>query len=435
MKITAPHITKAKWSSEKAFILATLAAAVGLGNFWRFPYLVGENGGAAFIVAYLIAVVAIGIPIMLVEFKAGSAGTGGVVKSFRTVHKHAAWFGWLVVLLTFVILTYYLVITGWTLGYAVESLSGGVRSFDDFTSNLTPVFYFLVVAVITALVVLRGVKFIEVLARWLVPVLLVIILLLTAYSLTLGGTGEAIGFLFQLDPSNLASPSLWAVAFGQAFYSLAIGQGYLLTYGGFLPDKVNLPRATGIIAAGETSVALIAGLMIFPIVFTFGLNPAEGTELAFETLPVAFGNIPIGWILSILFFWLLFLAAISSCIASMEVIKRAVEEEFRLRSLWATIVIFVPLVLIGLLSAVSFTPLEIQIGDYNFLEVLDLFTANQVVILSGVVGAAIIGWVTPKQSFTKLFGRRFKWVAAHVINVARYGWMIVLSVLLISLVM
>lgn len=433
MKITAPRIVRAKWSSEKAFVLATTAAAVGLGNIWRFPYIAGENGGAAFIIAYLVTVIVIGLPLMLVEISAGKLENGGVVKTFRALNKKAAIFGWAVVLLTMLIMSYYLVITGWTLGYAVDSLSGGVQSFSQFTDGPAPLFYFGIVTVITAVAVFKGVKFIEVLSRYLVPVLLAVIIALTIYSLTLPGAGEAFAFLLQPDFNAFASPSLWALAFGQAFYSLAIGQGYLLTYGSFVPEKTNLPRATSIVAGVETSVALIAGFMIFPIIFTFGLSPSEGTELAFEALPLAFADISFGAILSIAFFWLFFLAAISSCIAGMEVVKNAMQEELRLKKIWATLAAFLPIFPLGVLSALSFTPLQVEILGRPLLELLDILTANQIVVVSSLVGGAIISWSIPRQSFVNLFANRYRALASHVVIATRYLWVVVLGVLIASM--
>lgn len=433
MKITAARITRSQWSSEKAFVFAMAAAAVGLGNIWRFPYVAGANGGAAFIIAYLIAIIAIGLPLMLVEISAGRIEKGGVVKTFRTVNKHAAWFGWLVVTLTLVILSYYLVITGWTLGYAVDSLSGSIRPFSQFTDSAEPLLYFGIVTAVTALVAFRGVRLIELTSRMLMPVLLLLILFLTGYSLTLGGASEALSFLFAPDFSAFTSPKLWALAFGQAFYSLAIGQGYLMTYGSYMPKRINIPRATATVAGVETGVALIAGLMIFPIVFTFGLNPAEGTELAFTTLPLAFGNISIGPLLAIVFFWLFFLAAISSCIASMLVIKTAIREELRLTNGWSVIAGFLLLMPLGLLSALSFTPLEFSVMGRPFLEVMDLFTANQVVILSGLIGGAIISWSIPRHRIINLFADKRRAMAAHTIVAARYLWLAVLAILAGSL--
>lgn len=433
MNITIPKITRAKWSSEKAFVLATTAAAVGLGNIWRFPYIVGENGGGAFIIAYLIAILILGIPLMILEISAGRVERGSPVKTFRTIHKKAAWFGWLVVALTLIIMSYYFVITGWSLGYAIDSLSGNVRSFEVFSQTFEPMLYFGLVLLLTAVAVAKGVKLIEALTRMLVPILIVVILALTAYSLTLEGTREAIAFLFTSDFSAFLDPRIWVLAFGQAFFSLAVGQGYLITYGSFLPEHVNVPRAAGTVAVIETCVALIAGLMIFPLVFTFGLNPAQGSELAFTTLPIAFGSIPLGPLLAIVFFWLLFMAAITSCIAGMEVIKTAMYEELHLSNIWATIAAFLLLLPLGILSAISFTPLEFEVLGRPFLEIMDLFAANQVVVFLGIVGGAIISWKVPRHILVNTFSNRYRPMAAHLITFVRYAWLLVLGILLISL--
>lgn len=425
---------RSKWSSEKAFVLATAAAAVGLGNIWRFPYIAGENGGAAFILAYLVAVIVIGLPLMLVEISAGRLERGGVVKTFRSVNKRTAWFGWLVAALTLIILSYYLVITGWTLGFAIDSLSGSLTSFDEFTNGYKPLFYFFAALGITAGVALRGVKLIELTSRMLMPVLLLVILFLAGYGLTLPGSSEALSFLFSPDFSEFTNPVLWALAFGQAFYSLAIGQGYLMTYGSFLPKKINLPRATATVAGIETGIALIAGLMIFPIVFTFGLSPDEGTELAFSTLPLAFGSLAIGSILAMVFFWLFFLAAISSCIASMQVIKTTMREELNIsnaRAVGLAVLLLLPL---GILSAFSFTPMEIELFGRPFLQFMDMVTANQIVILSGLIGGAIISWSIPKRSVERLFPRRYRHFAWHVVTATRYLWIGVLLILAASLI-
>lgn len=432
MKIVAPRIIRAKWSSERAFILATAAAAVGLGNLWRFPYMTGENGGAAFIMAYIIAVFTLGIPLMLIELNAGKFANGGVVKTFRTLKPYMQWFGWLIVLLTITIMSYYLVITGWTLGYAIDSLSGSIKPFSTFTSGYASLYYFLIVCAITGFVVVKGVKLIELLSKIFMPLLVIIILFLTGYSITLPQAPEAFRFLFSPDFSSFLSPSLWALAFGQAFYSLSIGQGYLITYGSFISEGINLPRATSIIAIFETSVALIAGLMIFPIVFTFGLNPAQGSELAFSTLPIAFANIPIGAILAVGFFWLFFLAAISSCIAGMEVIKTTLREEMRLTHIWATIASFLLILPMGILSALSFSKAEFTFSGRPFLEILDMFAANQLLIVLGLIGGAFIAWTIPLQPVVNSFSNRFRHYGTHIIIATRYLWIFVLLILIVS---
>lgn len=432
MDITAHKITRAKWSSEKAFVYATAAAAVGLGNIWRFPYIVGENGGAAFIVAYLLSVLALGIPLMVLEISAGKIEQGSPVRTFRAVKRKLAGLGWLIVGLTMLIMSYYLVITGWAMGYAIDSLSGSVRDFAIFTDSLEPLLYYGIVVLITAFVVAKGVKLIEITTRILMPILIVTILGITAYSLTLDGTREALSFLFNPDFSALLSPTIWVLAFGQAFFSLAVGQGYLITYGSFLPDHVNVPRAAGSVAGIETTIALIAGLMIFPFVFTFGLNPAEGSELAFSTLPVAFGEIPLGAIVSVVFFWLLFLAALSSCIAGMEVVKTAMREELRLTHAWATVAAFLPILPLGILAAISFTPIEFEFAGRPFLEVLDIFAANQTVVFLGIVGGAVLSWMIPRHLIVNKFTNPQRHLASRVITFIRYAWLGVLAILLIS---
>ncbi len=432
MKITASKIIRSKWSSEKAFVLATAAAAVGLGNVWRFPYIAGENGGAAFIIAYIFAVLALGIPLMIVEISAGNIKKGGPVRTFRAMNKKMAFFGWLVVGLTMIIMSYYLVITGWTLGYALESLTGNISSFEDFTSDYRSLFYFLIVCGFTAFIVARGVSAIEILNKIMMPLFLLIILVLTGYSLTLEGTGRALSFLFEPDMSSFLSPQLWVLAFGQAFYSLAVGQGYLITYGSFLPENINIPRSVSIVAIFETGVALIAGLMIFPLVFTFGLDPAGGADLAFTTLPIAFGNIPLGLILAIPFFWLFFLAAISSCIAGMEVVKTSMREELRLTHKWATVASFLPILPLGILAALSFTPADLSFMGRPFLEVLDMFAANQVVIALGLIGGAIISWSVSPSLIINQFSNNFRRYASHTLRATRYLWVIVLLILIIS---
>lgn len=432
MQITVSKVKEVQWSSERAFVLATAAAAVGLGNIWRFPYLAGENGGAAFIIAYIIAVLAVGIPLMIVEISAGRVKRGSPVKTFRGIHKGAAPFGWFVVGLTMLIMSYYLVVTGWTLGYALESLTGSIRPFPEFINSYASLWYFGIVAVITGLIVARGVKIIELLSRVMMPLLLLVILFITGYSLTLPGTPAALSFLFTPDFSSFLSPSLWVLAFGQAFYSLAVGQGYLVTYGSFLPNSINIPRAVGIVAIFETSIALVAGLMIFPFVFTFGLNPGQGSELAFTTLPIAFANIPYGSLFAIGFFWLFFLAAISSCVAGMQVIKTAMREEMKLTHKWATVASFLPILPLGVLAALSFTPAKLTVLGRPVLEVLDMFAANQVVIALGLIGGAIISRNIPTNLILNTFGNKWRRYASHTVFVAKYLWLIVLLLLLVS---
>ena len=291
-----------------------------------------------------------GIPLMVLEINAGKAEHGSPVKTFRALHRKAGIFGWLVVSLTIIIMSYYLAITGWTLGFAVESYTGATRTFAEFTDGYISLVYFFIVAILTGMVVAKGIKAIELLSKILMPLLALIIIFLAGYSLSLDNASQALSFLFHPKLGALADLRVWILAFGQAFYSLAVGQGYLITYGSFIPGHINLPRAAGLVAVIETSVALLAGIIIFPIVFSFGLDPEQGTQLAFTTLPHIFESIPLGKYLAVMFFSLFFLAAISSCIAGMEVVKTAVREEFGLPHRRATLFAFLPVLLRSLLQ-------------------------------------------------------------------------------------
>ncbi|MCF7795155.1 sodium-dependent transporter [Patescibacteria group bacterium] len=412
-------VGRSEWTSERGFVLATIAGAVGLGNIWRFPYIVGENGGGSFVLAYIIAILLLGIPMMVLEISAGRTGHGSPVRTFRLLNKKAAPFGWFVVFLTTIIMSYYLAVTGWTLGYAVESFFGSVKSFTEFTNSYMPLVYFLIVAGFTAFVVNKGVKAIETVSKILMPLLILLILFLATYSLSLKNAGEAVSFLFTPEFSALANINVWLLAFGQAFYSLSVGQGFLITYGSFLPNKINLPRAAGLVALVETSIAILAGIIIFPIVFSFGLDPQEGTQLAFTTLPLVFNSFAFGKYLAMMFFTLFLLAAISSCVAGMQVIKSAVKEEFNFSSKKSTFISFLPIVPLGFLSALSFTPMGFKVLGRPFLEILDLFAANQLVIASALIGGAIISWSFSKKELAQSFGTKWHKVSEFAIGVFR----------------
>ncbi len=428
------NLNKTKqWTSERGFILATAAAAVGLGNIWRFPYIVGENGGGSFVIAYIVSVILLGIPLMVLEISAGKTEHGSPIKTFRSINKRTSVFGWFVVALTIIIMSYYFAVTSWTLGFAVESYLGISQTFAEFTSNYMPLLYFFIVIGLAGFVVFKGLRAIEFLSKILMPFLFLIVIFLAIHSLTLESAGEALTFLFKPNLSSLSSISVWLLAFGQAFYSLAVGQGYLITYGSFLSDKINLPRAAGFVAFGETIVALLAGVIIFPIVFTFGLNPEQGTQLAFTTLPYVFELIPYGKYLAIMFFTLFFLAAISSCIAGMEVVKTAFKEEFKLSKKKATFYAFLPVLPLGFLSALSFTPVGFSFLGRPFLELLDLFAANQVVVASALIGGVIISWSISKNELVNSFGTKWKKMAKMIINIFRFLPLLAVIILVLAL--
>ncbi|SFR64750.1 neurotransmitter:Na+ symporter, NSS family [Marinobacter daqiaonensis] len=424
--------SRKQWSSEPAFVASMTAAAVGLGNLWRFPYIMGENGGGAFVVAYLIALVVVVMPIMILEVAAGRLSKGSTVGTYRQVGRFGAAYGWFVVLVTVAITSYYLVITGWTLGYAVDSVRGNVRVFQEFSAGFNSLWYFAVVTVLGALVLARDVQAIEKLSKLLMPALLAIVLFLVYRASQTEGWGEAKDFFFRVDWSRLLDGSLWGFAFGQAFYTLAIGQGYLVTYGSFIPRKTHVPRACITVAVVETSVALLAGWMIFPFVFSYGLEPGQGSALAFETLPRVFADMPGGGLLAILFFGLFFAAAFSSSLAGLKVVVAAVAEEFRLRNTTAVILVSVVMLVLGTASALSFTPLEWRIAGEPVLDVVDRVAGGDVIIFSGITGAALLCWFIPPHRIRTVLGTASRWWEWRMYLVGRYLPVLVLAWIVVT---
>ncbi len=411
--------SRAQWSSEPAFIFSMAAAAVGLGNIWRFPYMVGENGGGAFILAYLVCVVVVALPLMLLEVGAGRLQQGSVVRTFARVGRAGRAYGWLVVLLTVMITSYYLVITGWTLGYALSALRFSVEPFDDFTDGYNSVWFFLVVTVAATALLIRGVGAIERYAKVLMPALLLMILTVAAIGMSMAGWSEARAFMFEADMAQLAAPGLWFAALGQAFFTLAIGQGYLVTYGSFIPPRTHVPRASLIVAGFETSVALLAGAMIFPFVFTYGFDPDTGSQLAFDTLPRVFDEMPGGAWLAILFFVLFFAAAFSPCLAGLKVVIAAVSEEFAMGYRRTVIGMGVLMMFLGLPSALSFSPIALTIAGQPVLDFVDQVGGTNTVIASGVIGAGLFCWLVPRPHIGGSLGARSRWWSGRIYLVGR----------------
>jgi neurotransmitter:Na+ symporter, NSS family len=410
------------------------AAAVGLGNLWRFPYMVGENGGAAFILAYLIALIVIVLPIMMLEVSAGRLAQGGAVHTFAQVNRFGKFFGWCVVALTAGITSYYLVITGWTLGYAVDAWRGDVRDFDVFTGGYNSLWYFFAVAVLVVALLIKGVKAIEQFSNFLMPLLLVTIVALVVVASRMPGWGEAKEFLLEADFSQLTDTRLWMFAIGQAFYSVAVGQGYITTYGSYIPRETHVPRACLIVGGTEACIAIMAGWMIFPFVFSYDLDPGEGSQLAFSTLPAVFQDMSWGMPLAIIFFSLFFVAAFSSCIAGMKVVIAAVAEEFGLQERTALFGVFGLMIVLGTPSALSFTPVELTVAGMPFLDFMDQFGGTNVVIASGVIGAALFCWFVPRERVRDALGVRTTWWEWRIYIVGRALPFIVVAWLLWTLV-
>jgi NSS family neurotransmitter:Na+ symporter len=322
-------------------MLATIGAAVGLGNLWRFPYIAGQNGGAAFVLIYVGFVLLLGVPVMMAELAMGRRGQGSPVASMRKLVSEAgtsrAWtsIGWISITIPLLGMSYYSIVGGWSIDYVVKAATNsfanisGQESGDAFgllvASPGRLLFFHGLFIASGVIVVARGVgKGIEAVSRYMMPALFAILVILVVNSIFNADISRSIDFL--LNPQfDKITPTVVFMALGQAFFSLAIGVGVMLTYGAYVPKTVSLPKAAITIALADTAVAILAGFAIFPVVFANGLDPADGPGLIFVTLPIAFGNMQAGYIVGLLFFVLLFFAAYSSVLGMLEPIVSFLE--------------------------------------------------------------------------------------------------------------
>jgi len=361
-----------RWSSRLGFLLATVGAAVGLGNIWRFSAVVGTNGGGAYLVPYLLAAVVCAVPMLVLELAVGRTLRTDVVSAFRSVGVDYTGFGWLVVGGVLLVLSYYLVLTGWVFGFLLSWLAGSGTTFAAFTAGWLPVGYFALATVLTGGVVSLGVRGgIERMSRVVMPTVFAVLVALAAYAVTLPGWGRAASFLFTPRFSVLADPGIWSAAFGQVFFSISVGQGIMLTYGSYVEEETDLRRSAVLITVADVGAAVVAGLVIFPVVFSFGLEPTLGTELAFTTLPTAFAAMPFGRVVAVGFFGLLFFAALSSAVSLLEVGVAAATNTTRLDRRRATLLLTGGLFVLGLPSALSYSPVRLAVAGRPVLDLVD----------------------------------------------------------------
>ncbi|MFV0519121.1 MAG: sodium-dependent transporter [Lachnospirales bacterium] len=405
------------FKSKLGIIAATAGSAVGLGNLWGFSYKAGSNGGGNFVLLYLFSVLFIGIPVMLAEFVIGREGKGGPVGSVEAVTKNKKSLfvsaGYLGALSTFLILSFYSVIAGWSIDYLFNTLINGVaqyrdidtvQHFVDTTGNFNKQVIFQGIFILaTVITVMFGIeKGIEKLSKVLMPLLLGIIVVLVIYSFTLTGFSEAMVYLFKPSPlpEGVSVFDVFASALGQAFFSLSVGMGAIITYARAVNDKENLSSITLQVAICDTAVAILAGIAIFPIIFTYGMDPAGGAGLAFMSLPIAFAKMPFGYIFGNLFFLLLLLAALTSSISMLENSLTLVLEKSKLSRKSATIILGIIVLVFGLLSqeGLAFTlPLLNFTGATGFLNQLDSLTMLYTIPIGALIFVILVGYRMDKE--------------------------------------
>ncbi|MFN7250424.1 MAG: sodium-dependent transporter [Anaerobacillus sp.] len=395
-----------QWNSRLGFILAAMGSAVGLGNIWRFSYVTGENGGAAFLLVYLLCIIAIGIPIIMAEFTIGRKAQSDAVGSFEKLAPGKPWIvaGFMGVASAFIILSFYGVVAGWTVKYFFSYLTGGFAVENDaqygdvfvgfITSTYEPLLWQFLFMALTIGIVFMGVKKgIEASNKILMPLLAILVIILAGYSLTLGGASEALSFLFSPDWSKLADPNVYLAALGQAFFSLSLGMGALITYGSYLSNKEKLPGAALGVATLDTGFAIISGLMIFPAVFAFGINPGDGPGLVFVTLPGIFDSIAFGTLFGFAFFFLLAAAALSSAISLLEVAVAYFIRKFSWSRQKASLIVGGVIFLLGVPSSLGIGPLsDITFFGKDILDSMDFIASNILLPLGGLIIALFMGW-------------------------------------------
>lgn len=393
-----------QWGSRLGFILAAAGSAVGLGNIWRFPYITGKYGGAAFVFFYLLVVIVIGMSLMLAEFAIGRSARQDAVGSMKKLGG-GAWtiVGWMGFFCGFVILSYYAVIAGWTMAYMIKSLTGLMSQatsgdasgalFGAFVSNVPQVLtYHALVMILVSGVVYLGVSGgIEKCCKFMMPSLFVILFFLIIRSVTLPGASAGLEFYMSPKLENLTSEGMLA-AIGQGFFSLSLAMGIMIVYGSYIPKEEYLPTSVRSVVIIDTSVAILAGFAIFPAVFAFGIEPGAGPGLTFVTLPVVFSKMPMGFIFSLAFFTLLFLAAFTSAISLLEVSVAYGIDQLKLSRKHSTMVMGGLIFLLGIPSALSVGGHIPQIAGKDFLDVADYVTNNVVMPLGGILITLFAGW-------------------------------------------
>ncbi len=429
-----------EWSSRLAFILAATGSAVGLGNIWKFPYMTGEYGGGAFVIVYLLCVALMGLPVMMAEVMLGKRGRNSPINSMRILAQEAGcsqlWriLGWSGVIAGFLILSYYSVVAGWALAYIPEVAKGTFTAVNMMPQNeiadfVGSIFNGLVenpirllawhsaFIVVTMIMVAGGVQGgLERAVRFMMPALFIVLLVLVGYAMSTPDFMKGIHFMFDIDFKSFFYPNCTETscelsgdgllaAMGQAFFSLSLGMGSIMVYGAYLPKQVSVAQTTAVVVAADTVVAILAGLIIFPIVFSNGLQPGAGVGLVFKTLPIAFGQMPFGSLFGTLFFVLLALAAWSSAISLIEPAVAWLVETGKFTRFSASVLSGLMVWLVGILSVFSFNlwsdvkPLSMFSGfeEKTLFHLIDYLTANIMLPLGGIFMAIFVAFLMKKQ--------------------------------------
>mgnify|MGYP000910989125 CR=1 FL=1 len=404
-----------KFSTGLAAFFATLGSALGLGNIWKFPYLVGGHGGGAFLFIYLLCVIFVGIPVMICEFYIGRKTRKNAVGAFKKMGTNPAWkiIGYLGVLSAYLIMFFYSCVAGWVYSYVFKAIKGDFNAVSAHSVEaeltkavvgpISPLFWQLVVLTVVSTVLICGVKRgIERVTKTLLPVLFILIIICAVRAMTLPGAFQGIYFLFHIDFSQL-TPNVILMALGLAFFKLSLGMGTLITYGSYFTEDNNMITTAIKVALSDTVVSLLAGIAIFPTVFSFGMETGAGPGLLFLTIPLVFSQLPFGNILLAAFFFLTSIAATTAMISIVEVLVAYLSEEKGMSRTKAVIFNSTLIMLIGMLATLSADKASI-LGDVhifgrNFFQLFDFTSSSVILPIGGLLIVIFVGWVGAKEEF------------------------------------
>ncbi|MEG1643577.1 MAG: sodium-dependent transporter [Bacteroidales bacterium] len=427
---------RALFATKIGVIASTVGSAVGLGNIWRFPYLTGQNGGAAFLITYILCVMLLGIPLMISEFIVGRKAKANASRAFLVLQPSSHWniIGYLGIFSSVIILGFYMVVSGWVTDYMIQSFGNEFigkssiqlsKSFEGFVSDpFRPLMWVYIFLFINYIILSQGVtKGIERASNILMPLLFIILIIFCINSLTMPGAGQGIEYLFKPDFSKITG-KVFLDALGQAFFSLSIGIGILITYGSYFKPNTNLTSIALTVALLDVFIAILAGVIIFPATFSFGINPTQGPELIFITLPNVLQRMASPHLWSVLFFVLVGVAALTSTISLCEVAIAYIHEEFSLTRKKATLTLILIVALLSTLCSLSFSTLsDFKIFGMTFFDLSDYISANILLPAGGLLLSIFVGWkLKAKTIYRELVtkNRVPRWVFYTIIFCIRY---------------
>lgn len=418
---------RAQFGTKLGVIAATVGSAVGLGNIWRFPYECGTSGGGAFLLIYILFVFLLGVPCICAEFSLGRSSRKGMPGSFRISGAGKGWgfFGWAAIVAAFMIMSFYAVVAGWTLEYIVDSVDGAIKNipnterhaqFTQFVSGWGSVIWAWVFLIINGVIMIGGVqKGIERVSNILMPLLFLILVAFCINSLLMPGAETGLEFLFKPDFSKI-TPDVVLSAMGQAFFSLSLGMGCLVTYASYFSDKTPLVKTSIQVAVLDTLIAVLAGVIIFPAVFSYGMSPAAGPTLVFEVLPNIFHNMPGGSIWSCLFFVLLAVASLTSIISISEIVVAFMTDEYKISRVKATVISTLLVMVLATFCSLSFGPFQ----KLDLFNRFDFISSNILMPLGGMGVCAFVGWRMTRTRYIKEM-RKSAQVPPFLFNLVTFG--------------